>query len=100
MSGCCHWFAPSPGGDNIWQVDTANLKYGRGALRELGQDAEMLNLKKVALFTDKNQRNLPHLHEAVEALQKQNIQVTIFDEISVEPTSTSFKHATKFAEVR
>ncbi len=98
-AGCCHWFAPSAGGDEIWQVDVSTIKYGRGALRELGQDAEMQNMKKVAIFTDKHQRNLPHLKTATEALEKQKIEYTVFDEVTCEPTSTSFMNAAKFASV-
>lgn len=98
-AGCCHWFAPAVGGDEIWQVDVSTIKYGRGALREVGQDAEMQRMTKVAIFTDRHQRDLPHLKTATDALEKSNIQYTIYDEVTCEPTSTSFMQAAKFASV-
>ena len=46
-----------------------NIKFGGGALRELGQDVKLLipgaSKLRIALFTDQVQRNLPHVQIAI-----------------------------------
>jgi hydroxyacid-oxoacid transhydrogenase len=54
-------------------------------------------MKRVALFTDTGLRSLPCVTDAVAALRAAKIEVTVFDEVEVEPTDRSFKHAARFA---
>ena len=62
----------SPGeGETVFTVTPAPIKFGAGALRELGADAQLLGMKRVALFAD------PHVLASApgETAQRRNAQV-------------------------
>ena len=46
------YFAPSPEGDDAFSVEAPKIKFGIGALDEIGADARALGMSRVALFTD------------------------------------------------
>jgi len=95
--GCCHWFQPETGKENIWQIDMSTIKYGNGALKELGMDANQLGMKTVAFFTDKYQRELDHVQTAIKALESCCDSVVVYDDVQIEPTDNSLRDAIKFA---
>ena len=37
--GCCHYYAPSEGGDEAFSVDMSAITFGRGVLKEAGGHA-------------------------------------------------------------
>lgn len=96
---CCHHdhYAPSGGGDYGFEVDASRIKYGRGVLREVGAAARELGIRRAALFTDRNVKNLPFFGPARRSLADAKIDVAIYDEIAIEPTDVSFKAAAAFA---
>ena len=57
---CCHYFAPSDGGDGAFSVEGATVAFGAGVLNEAGDHAAALGLRRVALMTDKVLAGLPH----------------------------------------
>jgi len=48
----CQYFAPTEHGADSFTVAMPRLTVGRGTLSELGERAQWLGLKRVALFTD------------------------------------------------
>ena len=52
---CCHhhYYALTEGGDTAFSIDASSITFGRGAIREMGDQARALGLKRVALFTDR-----------------------------------------------
>lgn len=94
---CCHYYAFTEHGDDIFSVDASAIKFGPGALREVGDDARTLGLGRVALYTDRVLADLDHVARVVESLRAAGIDVAVYDEVRVEPTDVSFQAATRFA---
>ncbi len=91
------YFEPTPGGDTAFTVSPPRIKFGRGALRELGHDAKALGVRRTALFTDADVAKLEPVAIAKASLNAAGIDVVVFDEVEVEPTDRSFKRAAAFA---
>ena len=49
---CCHHYDFIDGNEHVFAVDPTAIRFGQGALAEIGHDAGELGLKRVALFTD------------------------------------------------
>lgn len=94
---CCHHYDFIDGNERIFAVDPSTIRFGEGALAEMGHDARMLGLKRVALFTDKGVAGLEAVATARAALEAADVDVAVYDEVRVEPTDASFKAATRFA---
>lgn len=84
--------------ETIFTVDPVPLKYGHGALAELGADAKALGMTRVALFTDRTVGALPCVETARAALAAEGLDVVIFDAVKVEPSDRSFAEAAAFAQ--
>lgn len=96
--GCCHaYFAANGLGDEAFTIDASTVTFGRGCLREAGDHARALGMKRVALFTDKGVAALEHLAIVRESLARAGLDVALYDEVRVEPTDASFAAAARFA---
>lgn len=91
------YFAPSEGGDRAFTVEAPKIKFGIGALREIGDDARALGMTRVALYTDPRVVTMESVATAKRTLEKAGIGVEVYDEVEVEPTDRSFKAGTEFA---
>ena len=47
------YFTHKTGGDSIFSVEAPKIKFGRGSLQEVGDDAKALGMTRVAVFTDR-----------------------------------------------
>ena len=97
MSCCHHYFSPTEGGNTAFSVDISSITFGPGALREAGEHARALGLKRVALFTDRRIAALPFYGTVRDALGAAGIDAITYDEVQVEPTDLSFLAAARFA---
>ncbi len=95
--GCCHYYVPDGTGDTAFSIDVAAITYGPGSLREVGDYARDLGMVRVALFTDKVITDLEHLAIVRASLDAAGVDVTLYDEVRIEPTDESFRAAAKFA---
>ncbi len=95
--GCCHYYAITDDHESAFSVDIASISFGPGVLKELGEHAKALGMKRVALFTDPRVKNLECVADALSALRNGGCDVSIYDEVSVEPTDASFQSAALFA---
>jgi hydroxyacid-oxoacid transhydrogenase len=95
--GCCHHYAFIDGNEQVFAVDPSAIRFGRGALGEIGFDARALGLKRVALFTDRVVAGLEAVASVTSALAGVDVEVVVYDEVRVEPTDQSFLAATRFA---
>ena len=96
--GCCHqYFAPTADGDSAFTIDASTLTFGAGCLKEAGDQARALGLKKVGIYTDAGVKKLPPLATVTRSLKAAGIDYAIYDEVRVEPTDESFKAAARFA---
>ena len=81
--GCCHYYEFTESGDDVFSVDASAIKYGPGALEEVGADAGVAGLE--------------HLARVTHALRAAGVDYAVYDEVRVEPTDESFLSATRFA---
>ncbi|MAO92158.1 MAG: alcohol dehydrogenase [Rhodospirillaceae bacterium] len=91
------YFMPTDAGDNAFTVEAPKIKFGAGALAEIGQDAAALCMTRIAVFTDRVVKDLPALATVTEALQGAGLNFEVYTETEVEPTDRSFKAAAEFA---
>ena len=100
QTACCRHdleYPASAGNETIFEVEAPRIKYGRGALREVGMEAAALGLRRVALFTDARIRSLEIFETVRRSLTAAKVDAAIFDAVVVEPTDVSFKEAAAFA---
>ena len=95
---CCHHYQFIPGNEQVFSADVTRIRYGSGVLRELGQEARALGIKRAAVYTDSRISSLALFEEAHAALRSEGIEAVIYDEVRVEPTDVSFKEAVRFAK--
>src|ERR1700733_161839 len=73
------------------------LKFGVGALDEIGFDLGQMGLSRVLIVTDKDVAATGIPRRAAESLQNAGLKPTIFDGVHVEPTDQSRREAAAFA---
>jgi alcohol dehydrogenase class IV len=94
---CCHYYAISEGHESAFSVDISSIVFGPGVLKEAGEHARALGMKRAALFTDKRVGALPCVADALASLRSSGVDVAVYDEVRVEPTDESFRAAARFA---
>ncbi len=95
---CCHAdFALTEDSDKAFTVAMPAFTFGHGCLAEAGGQALELGLRRVALFTDAQLRDSAHVAAVLASLAAAGIDVVIYDEVSIEPTTASLQAATRFA---
>jgi alcohol dehydrogenase class IV len=88
----------SPGdGETIFSVSSVPIKFGPGALRELGADAKALGMKRAALFVDPHVLASAAGNMALESLRSAGVDAALYDGARCEPNSDSFEAAAAFA---
>ena len=83
--------------DTAFTIDTSSIKYGPGVTMEIGYEMSRLGSKNCLVVTDPNMKQSEAMTVTQSSLSKENIKVTVFDEVQVEPTDQSFKTAIQFA---
>jgi len=94
---CCAGYPFVDGGDTTFEVDTSRIKYGSGALREIGADARDLGMTRVMLVTDPGLAATPFVDTVATSLRAAGCDVVLFAFAHVEPTDRSFAEAAAFA---
>ncbi|HEY0393359.1 MAG TPA: hydroxyacid-oxoacid transhydrogenase [Candidatus Elarobacter sp.] len=84
--------------ETILEVEAPRVKFGRGAIDEVGPEAAALGLRRVALFTDPRLAKLEFVERARRSLRGAGVDVAEFDGVRIEPTDTSFREAAAFAQ--
>ena len=95
--GCCHHYQFSAGGDDLFTVDVNRIRFGPGALRELGSEVALEGVKTAAVFTDTVIPQLELFSGALQSLRAAGVAIEVYDEVRVEPTDQSFEAASQFA---
>ena len=95
--GCFHHYQFSADGDDLFTVDVNRIRFGPGALRELGSEVALEGVKNAAVFTDTVVAKLELYSEALQSLRAAGVAIEVYDEVRVEPTDQSFQAASQFA---
>src|SRR5574341_2087655 len=86
--------------ETVFVMEMSPIKFGLGALDEIGFDARRLGLTKVLVFTDRNLAELG-LPERVRALlEEQGIKADVYDGVEIEPTDRSMEEAAEYARTK
>jgi len=96
MSTNTTYLAPGEG-ETVFAVTSSPIKFGPGALREIGADAQALGMKRVALFVDPHVLASTPGDTALGALRAAGLDVAVYDQARCEPNSDSFEAAAIFA---
>ena len=96
--GCCHhYFTHTPEGDDAFVIDASRIVFGAGCLREAGEHAKSLGLRRIGVFTDADLRRFPYVDTVTRSLSASGIDFAVYGEVRVEPTDGSFEQAARFA---
>ncbi len=83
--------------ETVFTYAAPALKFGRGAVRELGHDLAGWGARRVLLVTDAGVVAAGHPARVAEGLASYGIAVTTYDDTHVEPTDESLTAAVDFA---
>ena len=83
--------------ETVLEVEAPRVKFGRGAIDEVGAEAAALGLRRVALFTDGHLAGGAFVERARRSLRAAGVDVAEFAAVRIEPTDTSFRAAAAFA---
>ncbi|GAC1526730.1 MAG: hydroxyacid-oxoacid transhydrogenase [Vulcanimicrobiaceae bacterium] len=94
---CCRGYPFSKSGDRVFEVDASRIKYGSGALREVGDEARDAGMTRVMLVTDPTLAASSYVDTVARSLHDAGLDVAVFAQARVEPTDASFADASRFA---
>jgi len=92
-----HHVPPDRHHETILEVEAPRVKFGRGAIDEVGAEAAALGLRRIALFTDRHLAPSAFVARARASLRAAGVDVAEFAEVRIEPTDASFGAAAAFA---
>src|SRR5713226_9418310 len=79
--------------ETVFVMENSPIKFGLGAMDEIGFDASRLGIRKALIFTDRHISELG-LPERVRALlEEQGVKADVWDGVEVEPTDRSMEEA-------
>jgi hydroxyacid-oxoacid transhydrogenase len=86
--------------ETVFVMEMSPIKFGLGAMDEIGFDAARLGLRKALIFTDRNlaAAGLPDRVRAL--LEEQGVKADIYDGVEVEPTDRSMEDAAEYARTK
>lgn len=67
----------------------SSIRFGPGCTKEVGMDFKNMGAKRVCVVTDVNVAKLDVMKQVTEALGREGIEFTIFDQTKVEPKDSS-----------
>ncbi len=83
--------------ETVFTMDSASIKFGAGATREVGVDMKELGVRRAMVVTDPTLAGSEPVAIALEALRAEGIETVLFDRVRIEPNDVSFKEAIAFA---
>lgn len=83
--------------ESIFTIEAAPLKFGAGAVEELGWELKRLGVSRVLLVADPALNAFALIDRVIRIIQRSGIGVTRFESIAVEPTLDSLELAAEVA---
>ena len=83
--------------ETVFSMESASIRYGPGVTREVGHEMRKLGSRRAMVVTDRNLAGSTPVSKAMESLKGNGIETVLFDQVTVEPTDSSFKEAIEFA---
>jgi len=87
--------------DTIFTFSAPNLiKFGRGAINEIGYEVKRLGGSKPLIVTDKGVKNAGILDKVKGVLEDAGLEVNVWDQVEPEPSLENYKQCYEFAQGR
>jgi hydroxyacid-oxoacid transhydrogenase len=83
-----------------YNIRSPTLKFGPGAVDEIGFDIAQFGVERVLIITDANVHSAGLPQRIAESLTRYGVQSEIFDGVHVEPTDDSFNKAAGYARAQ
>ncbi|KAL8924944.1 MAG: hypothetical protein Q9208_003827 [Pyrenodesmia sp. 3 TL-2023] len=78
----------------------SSIRFGPGSTKEVGMDFKNMDAKKVCVVTDGNVAKLDAMKQAVEGLNREGVEFTVFERTMVEPKDSSIREAIDFSKAQ
>ena len=83
--------------ETAFNMATSNIRFGPGATAEIGMELADRGAKHVLVVTDPTVAKLESVSVALQALDDEKVEYSLFDRVRSEPTDRSMKEAIEFA---
>jgi len=83
--------------ESVIRMDSASIKYGPGATREVGSDMADLGVTRVMVVTDRNLAEMEAVKVTLNALANAGLDPVLYSDVRIEPTDASLRAAVDFA---
>ena len=86
-----------PQRESVFTYGAPGLKFGTGAVDEIGYDVAQFDVRRVLVVTDPGVAATGHPARVADLVAAQGIETVVFDRVHVEPTDDSLNEAIDFA---
>jgi len=83
--------------ESVIKMNSASIKYGFGATKEVGFDMKELGATRVMVVTDRNLAEKETVKVVIKALEDERIETVLYRDTRIEPTDISMMDAIDFA---
>jgi alcohol dehydrogenase class IV len=83
--------------ETVFTLEATPIKFGPGAVQDAGWELKRLGVTRALLVTDPGVAALGHPRRVQTAIEREGIDVVVYDRARVEPTLDSFQDAADFA---
>jgi hydroxyacid-oxoacid transhydrogenase len=84
--------------ETVFTLEATPIKFGPGAVEDAGWELKRLGVTRALLVTDPGVAALGHPDRVREAIEREGIEVVLYDRARVEPTLDSLQDAADFAK--
>jgi len=84
--------------ETVFTLEATPIKFGPGAVEDAGWELKRLGVTRALLVTDPGVAALGHPERVQRAIEREGIEVVLYDRARVEPTLDSFQDAADFAK--
>jgi hydroxyacid-oxoacid transhydrogenase len=83
--------------ETVFTLEATPIKFGPGAAADAGWELKRLGVRRALLVTDPGVRATGHPDRIRESIEREGIEVVVYDRARVEPTIESLREAVAFA---
>ncbi len=83
--------------ETVFVMEMSPIKFGLGAMDEVGFDAQRLGIRTALIFSDPHLAELGLAERVRGLLEEQGVKADVYDGVEVEPTDRSMEEAAEYA---
>src|SRR5947199_10794132 len=83
--------------ETVFVIEMSPIKFGIGAMDEIGYDALRWGVKKAGIFTDRHVAEIGLPERVRHLLEEQGVTAEVYDVTEVEPTDRPIEDAAEYA---